>query len=87
MNQVSVLSASSRISKRRPLWRRVLIQHGIKSSHLAQAMDSPLPIQSRNPFTFSRVHMETSNMEGNARVGLHNSVVENTWLGGGVASN
>lgn len=85
-NQVSVLSASSKMSKRRPS-RQVLIQHGMRSLHPAQAGDSPLPTQPGNPFTFSRVHMETNNMKGNACVGLHNGTGRTHLPWGDTASN
>lgn len=78
MNQVSVLSSSYKLSKRRPQ-RRVLMQRGPRASRLARAADvtrKPSHVLSR-----SRGDHDT---EGNARVGLHSTTqwVEHTCLGG-----
>lgn len=95
MNQMSILSASSKMSKRRP-WPPVCIPRG-RSLHLAQAVDSLLPAHSLKfpwkpalrmdmlmvGYSRGRTHLPWGNVASNWRGncwGLKMSVINRNFL-------
>lgn len=76
VKQGSRLTALSTLSRRPP---QALIQHGA-GLHLAQVQDSPLPIPSRLPFTFSQVHWKATIRETHI-LGYRTVWVEHACLG------
>lgn len=81
MNQVSVLSASPMVSKRRILWRQVLVQHGVRI--WPRLPTHPFPL---NPETLSQsLAFTTSNQREMWVVGYTTVWLDNTCLGGAIA--